>query len=401
MTGDGTTLARSTAEEVAAAALAEAGETVVGMSTLAIEPRGAASVTAVAAALGGDATDASRVVYVDESVDPAAIWVHPDDPHLPALAAAAFPHAVGVLLARLGVPGAVESVELVAYRPTRRAVIRVGVGGSAVYVKIVRPDLVERIAGRHRAFAAAGVPVPPVLGWSPAGLLVLAAADGTPLDAVVAEADAEALVRELGALRGRIAAIEGIPPSARPSVASRAGWYASRLAERMPRLSGRLGPLVSAARRAAAASVTPMTVHGDLHAGQLFVGDDGRSITGLVDVDTAASADPGIDSGAFVAHALASVVLAGRSGDVSRATGFRALAAAAEASWLGRPEGTDHAHAVGHLLAQAMQSAFARDDPDGAVGLVDAAERLAAPRHPAHEDPLTESSRPPHPPAGT
>lgn len=404
MTGDATTLGVTTAEAIAAAALAESGATVLGTTTIAIEPRGDAAVTGVAASLGGVGPDASRVVYVDESVDPAAIWVHPDDPHLPALAAAAFPHALGVVLARLGVPGAVESVDLVAYRPARRAVVRARAGGATVYVKVVRPDRVESIAARHRAFADAGVPVPAVLGWSPSGLMVLAPARGTPLEAAVAEVDADALVRGVGRLREQIASIAGTPPPARPSVASRAEWYAGRLAERMPHLADRLAPLVTVAQGASAASVDPVTVHGDLHAGQLFVDDDGRSVSGLIDVDTAAASDPGTDSGAFVAHALASAGVASAAGDPARADAFHALARAAEAAWLVRPDGTDRGHAVGQLIAQAMQAACARGDADGATRLVDAAVRVAS--HPAatavadHEDPLTDRSRAPHRRAG-
>lgn len=405
MTAEPTILLESSAEAIAAEALADAGATVTGVATVAIEPRGTSAVTAVAASLDGDGPDASRVVYVDESSDPAAIWVHPDDPHLPALAAAAFPHALGVLLARVGVPGAVESVELVAYRPTRRAVVRASVAGRTVYVKVVRPDRVRSIAERHRAFAAAGVPVPAVRGWSPSGLLVLGPADGTPLESVVADVDAAAVVREVDRLRERIAAIAGTPPPARPSVASRADWYADRLAGRVPCLAHRLEPLVAVAKGADAASAPPVTVHGDLHAGQLFVADDGRSVTGLIDVDTAAASDRGIDSGAFLAHALASAALADRTGDVARAAGFRTLASAAEARWLSRRGRTDRAHAVGQLLAQAMQSACARDDLEGANLLVDAARRLAsdaaAPARAVHEDPLTNPSPAPHPAAGT
>lgn len=393
--------AASNAEAIAAAALAASGATVTAASTVAIEPRGASAVTGVAVALAGDGPDASRVVYVDESVDPAAIWVHPDDPQLPALAAAAFPHALGVLLARVGVPGAVESVELVAYRPARRAVVRAIVGGRPVYAKVVRPDRAEPIAARHRAFAEAGVPVPTVLGWSPAGLLVLAAADGAPLGSVIADVDAPAVVGEVDRLRRRIATVAGTPPPTRPSVASRADWYAGRLAERMPHLGDRLGPLVAVAQAAAATSSPPVTVHGDLHAGQLFIADDGRRITGLIDVDTAAAADPGVDSGAFIAHALASAALAGGGGDAVRAEGFRALAEAAETSWLTQPGGTDRGHAVGQLLAQAMQSACARDDVDGAILLVEAALRLASSAARADEGALTEPSPVPHAGAGT
>lgn len=403
MTAHVTALAGSNAEAIAAAALAEAGATVLATTTVAIEPRAGAAVTGVAATLDGVGPDASRVVYVDESVDPAAIWVHPDDPHLPALAAATFPHALGVLLSRLGVAGPLETVELVAYRPGRRAVVRARAGGAPVYVKVVRPERVDSIAARHRDFAAAGVPVPAVLGWSPSGLMVLAPAHGTALEAVVAEVDPDAVVRAVDRLRERIASIPGTPPPARPSVAARADWYGGRLVERMPHLGDRLGRLVAIAQRAGAASVDPVTAHGDLHAGQLFVDDDGRSISGLIDVDTAAATDPGVDSGAFVAHALASAELADGAGDPARAAAFDALGRAAEAAWLARGGGTVRGHTVGQLVAQAMQAACAHGDEAGATRLVDAAERIAS--DPAvdladHEGPLTGRSPAPHPRAG-
>ncbi|MEI5584913.1 MULTISPECIES: hypothetical protein [unclassified Agromyces] len=390
----------SRAEAIAAEALAAAGAGVMSVSTLSVEPRGAAAVTAVAASLADDGPDGSRIVYVDESSDPVAVWVHPDDPHLPALAAAAFPHAIAVLLARVGLPGTVTSIELVAYRPTRRAVIRADVGGRTVYVKVVRPDRVASIAERHRVFADAGLPVPAAHGWSPSGLVVLGPADGTPLESVVAEADADAIVREVDALRERIASVAGTPPPARPSVAARADWYADRLAARVPALAGRLDPLVAVARRASAAAVPGMTAHGDLHVGQLFVGDDARTITGLIDVDTAAATDPGVDGGAFLAHAAVSAELADRRGDPAAAAGFRALAHAAEAAWAGRADRTDGAHAVAHLLAQAMQAACARDDAEVAAALVDRARRLAGEVARAHEDALTDPSLAPHPVAG-
>ncbi|MGZ8803915.1 MAG: hypothetical protein ACXWZG_01255, partial [Microbacterium sp.] len=100
------------------------------------EPLGSGSVTGFdVAAEGGDLryyVDTSRhPVAVETGLalgDPAApdarVWLHPADPHLPALAPAAFGHAAEALLARLGIV-ARESPSLVAYRPGRRAVLRV------------------------------------------------------------------------------------------------------------------------------------------------------------------------------------------------------------------------------------------------------------------------------------
>jgi hypothetical protein len=391
--------AASRTERVVADALAEAGARVLRLETLSVEPRGDAVVTGVAATIDGPPGDRSRIVYVDETHEPVALWVHPDDPWLPGLGSAAYPHALAVLLGRLGLPDRVDRVDLVAYRPARRAVVRAVVGGAAVYVKVVRPERVESIARGHRALAEAGIPVPSLLGWSPSGLVVLAAARGTPLVDMVATIEADAAIRAVDDLRRRLAAVT--VPAGRPtgSVAARADWYAGRLAERLPWLAERLEPLVATARRAAHPEGPLATVHGDLHAGQVFLDDSGSGVVGLIDVDTAGPGAPGVDVGAFVAHAHASSVLsAGGGGDAGRAEGFRRLAAAGEHAWLTEAPGSpaDGAgQAVGQLLAQAMQTAVARDDPDGAEHLVRVAERIAT-AGAAGEDPLIPDSPAPH-----
>lgn len=394
---------------MAAAALAESGARVLRLETLSVEPRGTGVVTGVAATLEGEPVDRPRIVYVDESRDPVAVWAHPDDASLPALATAAYPHALGVLLGRIGLPDRVGRVDLVSYRPGRRAVVRATIDGAEVFVKVMRPGRAEPIARDHRELAAAGVPVPRLLGWSPSGLIVLARADGTPLVDIVASIDAEAAILATDDVRRRLAAIRGPIGRTTPPVAARADWYAGHLIERMPELAVRLGPLVASAHAAAAVTGPSATVHGDLHAGQLFIDDSGRHVVGLIDVDTAGPGRAGVDAGAFIAHAHASSVLSARCGGSAapRAEGFRRLAAAAERAWLAGPRdaaggpGDAVGHAVGQLLAQATQAAVARADRDGAELLVRIAERVAGGDAAADEDPLISTSRAPHRGAGT
>ena len=382
-----------TAPAIAGEALATTGVDVLGLTVVSVEPRGAGAVTGVEAELVGVAGPERRTVYVDESCSPAAVWVHPDDPRLPALAAAAFPHALATLLARVGIDGGLGRIELVAYRPGRRGVVRAELDDRTVFVKIVRPDRAEAIVYRHRVLRGAGLPVPGVLGWSPSGLIVLEAAPGAALTSAVGEVDAAEIVRQAGALRARLASVAGLAASDRASVPSRADWYATRLAERMPRLADRLRPLVELATTADP-DAPLVAAHGDLHAGQLFVDARETRITGLIDVDTLALAEAGTDVGAFLAHALASSELAGATGDGRRATGFRRLAEHGWSAWLGDGGGTPsdvasaRRHTVGQLLAQAMHLAHAGGLGNSAERLVVAAELVAAGRQPggAHDE---------------
>ena len=280
-------------------------------------------------------------------------------------------------------------------------------------MKVVRPERAEPIVDRHRMLRAAGLPVPAVLGWSPAGVIVLEASEGTALTVVAGQVDPAAVVREIDALRSGLASIEGLAASDRASVPSRAAWYAARLAERMPLLADRLRPLVAVAA-GADADAPLVAVHGDLHAGQLFVEPGSPRIAGLIDVDTLALADVGTDSGAFIAHALASAELSDSAGDAHRAAGFRELGRHGASAWLGAdavscaeigptPDIRSAVrHTVGQLLAQAMQLATAHRLEPSAERLVTAAEHVAGGRPPltSHdEDPLIGTTTTPHPSA--
>jgi hypothetical protein len=372
------------ADAIVREALTAAGAAVLGASIVSAEPRGRGAIVGVEAEIVTDNGTEHRTCYVDDSRSPAEIWVHPDDPRLPALAAATFPHALATLLARVGIAGDLGDVGLVAYRPGRRAVVRADFGYRTVFAKVVRPESVEAIVERHRMLRAAGLPVPGVLGWSPAGVVVLEAATGVPLDSVAGDIDPAAVVSAIDGLRSRLASIDGLAASVRPSVPSRAAWYATRLGDRMPLLGERLRPLVSFAVHGGT-DTRRVAVHGDLHAGQLFIDPASAQVTGLIDVDTLALGDAGTDVGAFLAHALASAELARAAGDVHRTAGFEDLARHGAATWLeaSTPNESDaetvlssRRHTVGQLLAQAMQLASGHGLEQSADRLVRAAERV-------------------------
>lgn len=341
------------------------------------EPLGTGSVT------GFEVTETSAaptVSYVDTSLlsvpietglvqeGVARVWTHPADPHLPALAAAAFGEAVGALLSRIG-SEATAAPEIVSYRPGRRAVLRVAERDGTAWIKVVRPRRVQRIVDAHSALRAGGIPVPAIRAWSPDGLLVIDAARGTP--ATDARWDPEALVSAVSDLRERIAGVS-MQRAARTSLAARVPWYVERLDELAPAEHSRVARLATTVRVGLENAPGETTIHGDLHFGQLFLSGTGSDIdiSGLIDVDTAGRGDPADDAAAFLSHAVASAILTGTDGDRDRALG---LVVAAQQRWGGdeRTRALTIIQLLGHALAAAMHSGA-----EHVAELLDAAERL-------------------------
>jgi hypothetical protein len=104
------------------------------------------------------------------------LWRHPADPELPALATACDSVKMSRRL------GERVTLELVAYRPTRRAVLRAtGQSGRVQYIKVVRPGALADLVGRHRMLTAAGVPAPAVVAEEATGMAVLTEGQGESL----------------------------------------------------------------------------------------------------------------------------------------------------------------------------------------------------------------------------
>ncbi|MEJ1087630.1 phosphotransferase [Microbacterium sp. Mu-80] len=232
----------------------------------------------------------------------ARIWLHPADPHLPALAAAAFGHSAAALLARLGMT-ATGDIAMIGYRPGRRAVLRVATNAGDAWIKVVRPSRVDRLVSAHRACADGGLPVPTLLGWASEGLIVLDSAIGTPAAEVPWRPGQ--LLDEVDALRERIAHVAWDRPA--KSIADRLDWYAGHAGD-----DADAARLVRGVRAllAGAPQAPRSIVHGDLHFGQVFL-DESHRVSGVIDVDTFGVGVPAEDSAAFIAHAVASARLTG------------------------------------------------------------------------------------------
>ena len=253
--------------------------------------------------------DAQHVVSMQGPSGRLLGWRHPHDPALPGLGSACDPIALQDLLPG---DGPLTSLELVGYRPLRRAVLRAVRGDETFYVKVLRPAAgrggAPDIVHRHVLLAAAGIPVPSVVVVRDDGLLVLEEALGRPLVEAIGVDHARGV--ELADL---VALLDALPRavldlSRRPAWSDRAQEYADAVAA--AGASGRQALAVGLgvrerSRRVDLGPVVP--THGDFHEGQLTVSRirDGWCPSGLLDVDTVGPGHRVDDLAALVAHAIA------------------------------------------------------------------------------------------------
>ncbi|WP_196217182.1 phosphotransferase family protein [Cellulosimicrobium composti] len=260
--------------------------------------------------------DGPRVVHV---------WRHPADPLLPGLAAACDGHE---LTRRLDAAGAlapgetVDAVEMVAYRPLRRAVLRARTAARTVYVKVVRPDRTRSLVRRHDLLRTTAVRAPRCLAWDDDGVVVLAEARGTSLAQHLTDAgptgqptaiDPRELVRALDALPARATTLRR-----RPAWSERVEHYAAS-ALAVHGLDGARVGRVARGVRAAVDALDPgpvVATHGDFYEANLLLEPGSSHVGVLLDVDTLGPGHRVDDLACLVAHlavlpALAPDVYAG------------------------------------------------------------------------------------------
>lgn len=324
-----------------------------------LQERGAVREVLIVVHVGVQALPAAATVLEVEGL-PVAVWSFPEDPFLPGLRSAVDPGRVQLWLEVLGAQ--VESVHLRvrAYRPTRRAVVEVTADAGErsprrVFLKVLVPHRAAALADIHQQLAP-HLPVPQVLGLDPdGGIVTLEALDGSRLrDAVVGGA-ALPDPWELVCLTDRLAACPldtGQEPR-RFADATRHVPLLSRLlpgdAKRVERLAAHTrslhGPLV--------------TVHGDLHDGQLLL--DGATVSGVLDVDGAGAGLVAEDAGRLVAYlrvlvdrepeqaARITAYADAVAGAFARSVGAEELARGTAAAWLGLATGAYRSQAAGWL----------------------------------------------------
>jgi aminoglycoside phosphotransferase len=231
----------------------------------------------------GRATTETFVVVCDGGSAP-AVWRWPSDPSLPGLPGALDPERVAALLDGVGLAWGPVRLRARTYRPGRRAVVEVTGARGRLFLKVLRPDQVEALHDRHQLLAR-HLPVPEALGWTDAGVLVLAARPGHTLrEALRPGGEAAPGPEALGALLDRLPCeLLATPP--RRDLVHTVDHHAAVIAATVPAARSRVEDLAGDLRAPRGAAGPLVPVHGDFYDAQVLV--HGGRITGLLDVDTA------------------------------------------------------------------------------------------------------------------
>ena len=247
------------------------------------------------------AGDAGTVVRSGDGTRLGA-WPLPHDPSLPGLAPAMDPAAVADLLHRCGVAVRPEdvTVRLRAYRPRRRAVVRVSTVGLELFLKVVAPEHAEALHSRHRDLARAGVPAARSLGADRQGVVVLEQVRGQTWRQTMREHLPVPSARSLWSAMDRLPrSLLTAPP--RLSWAEQSWHHESLLRAALPGAAGAVRTITDGADVADDVAALPtVPVHGDLYEAQVMV-DRGR-LSGVLDLDTAGPGHRIDDEACVLAH---------------------------------------------------------------------------------------------------
>ena len=257
-----------------------------------------------ARAHGLSASDTRAEIFADGDRE-VAVWLYPNDPDLPGLARAAYPASMAEILnvAHLADPALAADdleLEMIAYRPRRRAVLRVSARGVVYYVKVLRAKLADQIAHRHRLLTDAGVPAPLMAARTDDHVIVLRALPGRPLARAVFAREppctAEQLIAVLDSMPAAVASLERRPPWA-----DAVDHYSRIIATALPREEERLQWLVRQIRAGLGGiPAGDEPTHGDFHEGPVHV--SGGRVVGILDVDTIGPGRRADDLACLIAH---------------------------------------------------------------------------------------------------
>ena len=251
-------------------------------------------------------TDTAAEIFADGDRE-VAVWIYPQDPDLPGLARAAYAESMAELCNRLDIFEAIVrpddlSLQMIGYRPRRRAVVRVSFGEppQVVYVKVLRARLFDDVVDRHRLLLQAGLPVAPIAAVTDDHLLILRELPGESLAKAIFEApepcSAEALIDVLDAMPSSVGRLDRRPPWS-----DAVGHYARMVAAALPGLEPKLDRLVDTISQGLA-QIPPgnEATHGDFHEGQVHV--SGGRVCGLLDTDTLGPGWRADDLACLIAH---------------------------------------------------------------------------------------------------
>jgi hypothetical protein len=263
----------------------------------------------VSARVDGTTRSDERAVIFGDGSREVAVWLYPNDPDLPGLHRAAFrDRFAGTLtdLGTLGRPVRPDQVrlELIGYRPRRRAVVKAVVDGpygpEVFFVKALRERSFPGVLGRHQMLLDAGLPAPRIAAATADFLLVLRELPGRPLAAALFDDTppirAEDLVAVLDAMPAQVAALDRHRPWS-----DAVDQYARMVAAALPEAESMLVPMVDRIRSGLAGIPEgDEPTHGDFYEAQLFV-NQGR-VSGILDIDTIGPGRRADDLACLVAH---------------------------------------------------------------------------------------------------
>jgi Ser/Thr protein kinase RdoA (MazF antagonist) len=257
-----------------------------------------------ASARGGAVPPFVRAAHLPELG--AVLQIYPVDVALPSLSVAASEAGRARVLRELrrSDDHTDGGVELLRYKPARKALLRYEAVGGTVYAKVHADERGRVLLGAHRALFARGVATPRPLAYLPSlRLLAHEEASGTPLRSLRGTEGFVRGAREAGAALAQLHAgppLDGLPrhtwadEGAALAVAVRAIGAirpdlredaAATFAAAVEGLAG-LGPAFA-------------TVHGDFYDDQVLVSQAGAV---LLDLDRVAAGHPLLDVANFLAH---------------------------------------------------------------------------------------------------
>jgi Phosphotransferase enzyme family len=261
------------------------------------------------ARVGGRRPNDERAMIFGDGDREVAVWLYPDDPDLPGLRRAAVPNGLAALLNEHRVldhplNGADIALEMISYRPRRRAVLKAVISTSSgpriFFVKVLRESVYAPTLQRHELLRRARFPAAVVAAATADFILVLPQLPGRPLtQAIFDEAmpcTAESLITLLDSLPSAVSALPRRPPWT-GAVATYAEMIATALPALDPQLRWLFGQ-ISSGLAGLPAGLEP--THGDFHEGQLFVSSG--VITGVLDIDTIGPGRRADDLACMIAH---------------------------------------------------------------------------------------------------
>lgn len=259
-----------------------------------------------------------RPGHPDLPSHPVHVWKHPQDPELPALRPACTPSRMAAIL------GGEVDIDMVTYRPTRRAVLRLthhlladgelgspessatglGEGGEVsggepapaelprterLYAKVLRPSQTPPFLTRQRLLADAGIPVPGLRHAEEDGLVILEEARGKALSHLLSrgmsEEDAAQVFGNLTALLYAIPE-EILELPARPAWSDHVLHYGHAAATALPeRRREALAVAHGVDEIMAATEPGPLvSTHGDFYEANVLM--TGLEISSVLDLDS-------------------------------------------------------------------------------------------------------------------